>query len=364
MVSCKFRKAFTLIELLVVIAIIAILIALLLPAVQQAREAARRSQCKNNMKQIGLAMHNYLDVFGQLPPGVVNPGANANGVYNTPGADPGLNHTGWVYLLPYLDQAGLYNQFDLNCATGGVQRNRTPRCGWGGGVNPNEALISTKLTVLLCPSDPGTATNSSHGSAASTWWKNHYWTTNHGRTSYLFCAGGHGVGWANGALWSAYASSKSNLSNGMTGIRYRGAFGYNGAARMRDFTDGTSMTITATETVVNRASSAYDPVWAAYTWVAGPFAINHPNINPNHINNFRYHINGMNCMDSATSGCPVTGAPNTVLPTTGVASSVHEGGAHFLFGDGSVKFLSENMDQSTYALLTRLADGVPLGDEF
>src|ERR1700754_268191 len=101
---------FTLIELLVVIAIIAILIALLLPAVQQAREAARRTECKNKLKQLGLALHNYVDVAGALPPGGTRPLGSAitNGSDNNWG-------TNWLTrLLPYFDQVGIYNQYDFN----------------------------------------------------------------------------------------------------------------------------------------------------------------------------------------------------------------------------------------------------------
>src|SRR3569832_1085053 len=103
--SRRRRPGFTLIELLVVIAIIAVLIALLLPAVQQAREAARRSQCKNNLKQFGLALHNYHDNYKMFCPAYMNPGSSAcpGGVGNT------RNATGYLYLLPYLDQAPLYN---------------------------------------------------------------------------------------------------------------------------------------------------------------------------------------------------------------------------------------------------------------
>lgn len=98
------RRGFTLIELLVVIAIIAVLIALLLPAVQQAREAARRTQCKNNLKQIGLAMHNYHDVHLKFPSG----GARVN-------FDPnGAGHSCWIAILPFADLAPLYNQWDFN----------------------------------------------------------------------------------------------------------------------------------------------------------------------------------------------------------------------------------------------------------
>ena len=96
----KRQKGFTLIELLVVIAIIAVLIALLLPAVQQAREAARRTQCKNNLKQIGLALHNYHDTFSQFPSGFGVTARNSSGGER-------WGHSQWVTLLPYVDQAPL-----------------------------------------------------------------------------------------------------------------------------------------------------------------------------------------------------------------------------------------------------------------
>ncbi|MEZ6049772.1 MAG: DUF1559 domain-containing protein [Planctomycetaceae bacterium] len=105
------NRGFTLIELLVVIAIIAILIALLLPAVQQAREAARRTQCKNNMKQIGLAFHNYHDVYGQFPLGdMLHVSASGAGPLTVTGV---IQSHPWSYsLLPYLDQGNVYNQID------------------------------------------------------------------------------------------------------------------------------------------------------------------------------------------------------------------------------------------------------------
>ena len=109
-------KGFTLIELLVVIAIIAILIALLLPAVQQAREAARRTQCKNNIKQWGLALHNYHDTHRVMPPALLNSGRYNNASFHGPGV---LNTTGWVFLLPFIDQSPMYNLYDFNAVSSG-----------------------------------------------------------------------------------------------------------------------------------------------------------------------------------------------------------------------------------------------------
>jgi prepilin-type N-terminal cleavage/methylation domain-containing protein len=128
------RKAFTLIELLVVIAIIAVLIALLLPAVQQAREAARRSQCKNNMKQIGIGLHNYHDTFSCLPPDKVNPsnGCTSGSWDNCPG--------NWaILLLPYIDQAPAYNLLNFGAA-------------YNSGTNMQ--VFAGPYSVFLCPSNP------------------------------------------------------------------------------------------------------------------------------------------------------------------------------------------------------------------
>ena len=195
------NRGFTLIELLVVIAIIAILIALLLPAVQQAREAARRSECKNNLKQMGLAIHNYHDTYRILPPGfnvdlVVANGASGNG---------GLGWSGSI--LPGIDQANLYNTLDFNAD-----------CGTGA----NEDACATYLSAYRCPSD----TTVSH--------RNHDGIDARVPTSYLACFSG-----------TRGSDSEANVTDA------DGLFFLNSSIRMRDITDGTSNTIGVGECVNN-----------------------------------------------------------------------------------------------------------------
>jgi len=153
------RSGFTLIELLVVIAIIAILIALLLPAVQQAREAGRRSQCKNNLKQMGLALHNYHDIYNCFPMGNVNIPAVIT--TNPPCTPVNANQVfGWgTALLPQLDQAPLYemlNPAQYRCSGMPAATTLIP-------ATTGAALLQTPLSVFVCPSDTGPAIHAMYG---------------------------------------------------------------------------------------------------------------------------------------------------------------------------------------------------------
>lgn len=310
--ASRHRRAFTLIELLVVIAIIAILVALLLPAVQQAREAARRTQCKNNFKQIGLALHNYHDVYRVFPPSAIHPGTTGS---NQPGriaANSVRNHTGYLMILPYIDQAPLYSLIDFDVATGEADWQ-----GIGGG-NTQPALHNIKLAAFICPSDI------EHDDPHTYATQNMYTITNANRVSYGFIHTSteyteESLGW----YWKRLASTPS-----------RTVFGINSAARIADIADGTSTTMGMIETPFEKESPAYGPFWQAYT----------------HTHNILPSVYGINRL--RPSG----------LPYAWYAGSQHVGGAQALLMDGSVRFVSESIDQSTLAALCSINGKEVIGE--
>lgn len=309
------RHGFTLIELLVVIAIIGILVALLLPAVQQAREAARRTQCKNNLKQIGLALHNYHDATNRIPALVVANGNNQS-------------LFGWTtMLLPYLDQAPLYNSL---ASAPGKDWTGAPAVGFSANMQfltqPNG--LSTPLTVVRCPSDTGSATVSLTGYFSGT-------TQIYGRSNYAVSIGSDPRN-TNGA----FPLGVINLPWPYNYIPWR---------KFSEFTDGLSNTFLVGERVsfnsINGLDIGHDSPWAGQA--------------------VKNYDGGATCL--ATS--PINAKGNGlspyyfVLPDCMLAfSSWHVGGAHFLMGDGAVWFISENIDITTYGNLATVAGGEVLGE--
>ncbi|HSG72569.1 MAG TPA: DUF1559 domain-containing protein, partial [Planctomycetaceae bacterium] len=214
------KRGFTLIELLVVIAIIAILIALLLPAVQQAREAARRSTCKNNLKQIGLALHNYHEIYNVFPPALIGSGRYNSAAYYS-GNNAVKNVTGWVLLLPQYEQSALSNQMNFNLAVNSSNPYSMPLAG-GTDDAFNRQFTRTNIEILECPSHPDAGSRSS-----STPGTNAFYSRDEAvRTSYLFSTG---VFTDYNAPWHVYSAD----------VR-RGAFGNDGAATFAALRDGTS----------------------------------------------------------------------------------------------------------------------------
>jgi len=365
MVSRLLRRGFTLIELLVVIAIIAVLVALLLPAVQQAREAARRSECKNKLKQIGVAIHTYHDSYGQFPPGDIS--ANRIGGHTEGSATNHVkNHVATLFILPYIDQTALYDQFNWDLATGpSIFASNTAGTA-GGWPNANTPLIATIIPAYLCPSDTVGNTllnNTDIQHYATTVVGDGNNPTGVGRTNYLPCGGSRG--WSTNSSFGPQANSSRTMPNGMTGIRDRGMFGHNGGASARDVTDGLSNALAWGEARQGQGTSTQGGIvdanhmaaWGCYTWISNFISV-HPNASVTHIDNWRYHINGTRDNPLATNATYTYQASHH----GGAASSAHAGGAHFVLGDGSVRFLTETLDHNIYAYLHYIGDGETVQD--
>lgn len=306
------RPGFTLIELLVVIAIIAILVALLLPAVQQAREAARRSQCKNNLKQLGLALHNYHDTAGMFP----------NGTVRAPWQG-GPDRTGsqLVQLLPYIDQQTLYNRIPFEQDVDA----------WF--FDTSNGVRTFQPPVLECPSDTSTVrpdrahTDYAVSMGAQRMSSNGGWCTRFPGNVFGTGPTGHG---------------SSNDPGNISGVFSRLAW----AASFRDITDGTSNTIAMGE------SRAQCNDHLAGGWFHGnaPFAA--ATTAP---------INFQTCRGEPGYQAASCNAWDNWQTSMGFKSQ-HEGGAHMLMCDGSVHFVSENVDYMTYQRLGDRRDGQPINN--
>jgi prepilin-type N-terminal cleavage/methylation domain-containing protein len=317
------RSAFTLIELLVVIAIIAILIALLLPAVQQARESARRTQCRNNLKQLGLALHNYHDSF------TVFPFASSGGARQ--------NTTGLVMLLPYFDQAPLYNSLNHSLPMGVWNNN-------SGTVTPlppaqNLVASTTKLAALLCPSDAG-----SQFQNASPPYYGCNTTGISYKTTYGFSVNNNPGQVFPNSLWSNEARTSRPL------------FGIASNSTFRDISDGTSNTVAMSETTLE-VYNGVGQSWACVGHVTGAS-----------VYFGALGTSGNNRLNDWTTPASWLGwgASNQSIPGTAISwaspASTHTGGLHVLLGDGGVRFLSENTSTVIINRLGWIADGQTVGE--
>ncbi|HVS39456.1 MAG TPA: DUF1559 domain-containing protein [Gemmataceae bacterium] len=348
MIRRSSRQAFTLIELLVVIAIIAILIGLLLPAVQKIREVAARMTCGNNLKQIGLALHNYHDTNSALPSGYIDGDTNSA---STPNNDVGPGW-GWAtMILPFIEQGNLYNQINLN---------------QGVGQGSNIAVCQTPLKMYQCPSDGNQQVMPIYDSSFS----NPIAMLAHG--NYVGCNGWVECFANAGGNYNPSSDGGAAMDGdvGGTGQSGNGAFYRNSHTRLTDVTDGLTNTIIVGErcgahsptTWTGAVTGGRVPAWMCTTPWTNPYTP--PAQAPNTGNGTAY--------DNADfDEALVLGHGNaTHLPCADqpfwdpdTFYSMHTGnGANFLFGDGSVHFLNRNIDPYTYQHLCTIAGGEPVGD--
>jgi len=342
-------RGFTLIELLVVIAIIAILIALLLPAVQQAREAARRTQCRNNLKQLGLAIHNYHDQHQVFPPAYVGHPVATGTLFGVTFPDDNANGPsgfGWgALLLPQLDQSPLFNQLDFSQPCWAPQ---------------HAAAAKTKLIAFLCPS----ATGGSDGFVVERWTVGSsaapsspvpytpalYFSHAH----YVTNAGIHQP-WGRGPAYSRDFSQPEPIPATGQSVVQEGPFYRNSRIRAADVTDGLSSTVFLGE----HSSALSNKTW--YGTV--PYAATCPKPG------WPSECNSAGCLLGAHSGPDthdhpqvIIHAPNHPFGHTDEMYSEHVGGCHVMLGDGSVRFMSQFMDPFLWVALSTRADQEVVGE--
>jgi prepilin-type N-terminal cleavage/methylation domain-containing protein/prepilin-type processing-associated H-X9-DG protein len=379
-------RGFTLIELLVVIAIIAVLIALLLPAVQSAREAARRAQCTNNMKQIGLAVNNYVSTNGAIPPSACFPAIAQEGSVNY--QDQGV----LCRVLPYLEQNPDYNSINFNYGvrgvwvTGGAWDDPANDDNWSGDYGrSNKTANTTYVSAFLCPSDPNNGGNNTvlvNGQNKLVCTTDYYWNVGLGR-------------WFTGGMVNG-----PSYSPGAADFTSPGSYDASKTITMASYTDGTSNTVVMSESVQSQSGQAINglgmvyagPTWNQFLgqgsafsppdWLAAQYCQNTANLPQDYWWKGEFALSGGHNIYSHTQtpnrrSCYWTSVPNSfpvvssdqdyagATQTMVAASSYHPGGVNALFMDGSVHFIKNAVNfVAWYALATPAGGEVVSSDSY
>ena len=322
------NAGFTLVELLVVIAIIGILIALLLPAVQAAREAARRMQCSNNLKQLGLAMHNYADTHRALPIGLqASPlSAGTGGRARMPG------HTALAMSLAFNEQGNVLGLYD----------SRVPNS-----HETNKAATQTSISVYQCPSDESSGRTG----------VNEGMKTEMSRSNYVVCFGS--------ATMLRNANGINIMENASrAGIDFEtdGAFRIDRSRKWNSFTDGTSNTVLASEVLSGKDDfkGPGDKEWDSrgmWAWhMMGAFAYTHLNAPNTDVGDAMQAGGSLECVAGENMPCDNSHGSNWDQ-FHAAARSRHSGGVNAVFGDGHVNFLSETIELRIWRYLGAMNDG-------
>jgi len=328
------RRGFTLIELLVVISIIATLVALLLPAVQQAREAARRSQCKNHLKQIGLAVHNYHDIYSCFP-------LAAGGQYDAWGM-PNWRARIW----PQIDQAALFNAMDWTTSS---------RRFAGDGTSANLNLLSRHvISIYACPSSP-LPTNPTTDD----------YTSNPRAIQVPMYIGISGAAVSESSAEFPAGTRVGYVSGPGYGVMTNnGSFLYNQIVRMRDFSDGSSNTM-----MIGEQSGLVDSrdlrsgYYGGYTGTTQSFPVG--TSVPVATGSLSYVDEwgvGTTTVIYALNSSSIPSYGNRVYKQNTILNSMHTGGIHGVFADGSVRFIGNNISMDTLKALCARNDGLVVGE--
>lgn len=347
------RRAFTLLELLVVVAIIGVLVGLVLPAVQKVRDSANRLACQNNLKQMGLALHHYHDAHGSFPPAKVNSGSGpkSQSFYPQDGKFLVYNHTGFVFLLPYLEQDNLYRQYNFKLPSANSSWSETAAryppgqgcvptdlANYPAGVNgtANAIVVGSRVPVYECPSDqvPPPIANTDPLDLFENGPYGQYSMTNARRGNYFFSSGNY---------------HDYDFQQVTPHMPQAGAFGNGSRTKLTEIKDGASNAWAIGESKQAHTESHFGPYWGAGTHTSSHGLMHHD------LDWFRINYPwGPQNHNDTRNDCGHTSNPCQWAHTFG---SWHVNGANFLYCDGSVHYVPNSTSLEIQQALAFINDG-------